>query len=117
MSVINNDSKIFGLMELQKIFPNKEITVNGRQWEVNVLEKNYQPSGNILRNAESCFSVINDRHEWFIVEQDAYQFLFRICTAMENSGYDEYAVIHYIATNDDIKYINEYFDRQTGNYL
>ena len=70
-------------------------TANSRDasnFEVNGLEKDTQPQNCevLCRGMEP--DSRGDRREHFLVQIDGVMLFFRICTAMENSGYAEFAV-------------------------
>lgn len=105
---------------LSKIFPNGNADGRGGR-EVNGLPANTQPTNCvILKQAPSRFPCGTDRREWYLVEVDGYHVLFRICTAMKGSGYDEFVVGHAFVESNDleaVKDINDFFARQTSDVL
>ncbi len=87
---------------IQKMFPG--CCVDKRGTEVNGLSGKTVPQGvEILASWNDKHVRDNERRELYLVSDNEYMALLRICTAMEGSGYDEYAVIH------EIEYIHDAF--------
>jgi hypothetical protein len=63
---------------------------HGDFFEVNGLCKNSMPQNCTVLSRQQEFIRNGDRREYFLVEMRHAYAYFRICTAMENSGYDEY---------------------------
>lgn len=91
---------------IQKMFP--EGTLNGRGGtEVNGLPSGSAPQNvSIIRSWDgNNLSVrpreeLRDRRDFYHVTDGEHCALLRVCTAMEGSGYDEFAVIHIVAEHD-----------------
>ena len=79
---------------LQKVFPAGQCGGRSYGFEVNGLPKNTQPQNcDILVQGQEPDSR-GDRREHFLVRVDGVLLFFRICTAMEGSGYDEFVAGH-----------------------
>lgn len=105
---------------LSKIFPNGKSDGRGGR-EVNGLTANTQPANCVIvKQAPSRFPYGTDRREWYLVEVDGYHVLFRICSAMKGSSYDEFAVAHAFAESsklEEVQYMDDFFTRQTSDVL
>jgi hypothetical protein len=62
--------------------------------EVNGLGKGTEPANCEVVGQGSQAHFGGDRRQFYLVRCEGVLFFLRICTAMEGSGYDEYAVIH-----------------------
>lgn len=82
---------------VQSMFPLGTVR-KGDAMEVNGLPKGTEPQGVeiIGRFQDAEYADRGERREFFLVRNDEFFALFRICTAMEGSGYDEYVAIHHL---------------------
>lgn len=89
---------------LKKLFPNPSATIEGRSGnEVNGLAKNTVPQNcEILASGLAKTSMLG-RQEHYLVRVEDVLVYTRVCSAMEGSGYDEYAVIYGVAVFDEEK--------------
>jgi hypothetical protein len=89
---------------IKKLFPNPNATVNGRGGsEVNGLSKNTVPQNcEILASGLADTSLLG-RQEHYLVRVDDALVYTRVCTAMEGSGYEEFAVIYDFAVTAEEK--------------
>ena len=76
---------------INRVFPEGDVALRRSSgFEVNGLPKGTQPQGcEILARGLEPDSR-GDRREHYLVRVDAVMLFFRICTAMEGSGYDEF---------------------------
>lgn len=86
---------------LQRMFPLGQVYANRRSFEVNGLPKNTVPQyGDILASGMEPDSR-GDRREHYLVRTDGMLMFFRICTAMESSGYAEFVAGREVAVLEE----------------
>ncbi len=89
---------------LKRIFPGENATFSSRGGrEVNGLAKNTVPQNCEILVCGLARTYTLGRQEHFLVRVDGVLLYLRVCTAMEGSGYDEFAVIYSVATLDEEK--------------
>jgi hypothetical protein len=88
---------------LARVFPAGTVTNPGPKWfEVNGLAKGTMPAeGKVIARGyhKPGHMSPDDRREQFLVELDNHLLYFRICTAGEDSGYNEFATGHIVDGN------------------
>lgn len=89
--------------------------VRGGRLEANGLPQGVVPEGQILARGDDRWKRETERREWFVVAKDGWLFFFRICTAMEGSGYDEFAACFRAEphTHDNVVELMRVFQRST----
>lgn len=68
--------------------------------EVNGLGKGTEPANCEVLAQGGQQHFAGDRRQFYLVRSEGVLFFLRICTAMEGSGYAEYAVIHRAAATE-----------------
>lgn len=85
---------------LRKLFPQSTASFAGRSGkEVNGLPQNTVPQGCEILAEGTHNSSILGRQTYYLVEVDGVQVYLRVCTAHEDSDYDEFAVILEVQDN------------------
>lgn len=89
---------------LKKIFPNPNASFAGRDGqEVNGLAKGTVPENCEILSSGMSSSHLPGRQEHYLVRVDDALAYLRICDAMPDSGYAEYAVVYGIAFTEEDK--------------
>jgi hypothetical protein len=82
---------------LSQLFPQASATFDKRGTEVNGLPKDTVPRNCEVVDSGKSYGDILRRQDYFLVRVAGVLVFLRVCTADEQSGYAEYAVIRKVA--------------------